>query len=61
MIQSQTQDRARGWLAAVVLFLWHLPRNILIIILKLYRRVVSPIYGQVCRFFRHVRPTLWKP
>ncbi|MGP9503942.1 membrane protein insertion efficiency factor YidD [Specibacter sp. AOP5-B1-6] len=51
MIQSQTQDRARGWLAAVVLFLWHLPRNILIIILKLYRRVVSPIYGQVCRFF----------
>lgn len=51
MIRSQTQDRARGWLAAVVLFLWHLPRNILIIILKLYRRVVSPIYGQVCRFF----------
>lgn len=51
MIRSQTQDRARGWFAAVVLFLWHLPRNILIIILKLYRRVVSPIYGQVCRFF----------
>ncbi|MDD0859656.1 membrane protein insertion efficiency factor YidD [Arthrobacter alpinus] len=26
-------------------------RNILIIVLKLYRRAISPIYGQVCRFF----------
>lgn len=32
-------------------FLWHLPRNILIVVLKLYRRLISPIYGQVCRFF----------
>ncbi|MEV8183072.1 membrane protein insertion efficiency factor YidD [Specibacter sp. NPDC078692] len=32
-------------------FLWHLPRNILIIVLKLYRRAISPTYGQVCRFF----------
>jgi len=38
-------------LSDVVLFLWHLPQNILIIVLKLYRRVISPIYGQVCRFF----------
>ncbi|WP_082000279.1 membrane protein insertion efficiency factor YidD [Arthrobacter sp. PAMC 25486] len=51
MSTSQTQRRAPQWVADVVLFLWHLPRNILIIILKLYRRVVSPIYGQVCRFF----------
>ncbi|ALO68270.1 membrane protein insertion efficiency factor YidD [Arthrobacter alpinus] len=39
------------WLAAVVRFVWHVPRNILIIVLKLYRRAISPIYGQVCRFF----------
>ncbi|WP_455836106.1 membrane protein insertion efficiency factor YidD [Pseudarthrobacter siccitolerans] len=37
--------------AAVVLFLWNLPRNILILLLKAYRKVVSPLYGQVCRFF----------
>lgn len=51
MNPSQTQLGAPRWLAAVVRFLWHLPRNILIIVLKLYRRVISPIYGQVCRFF----------
>lgn len=37
--------------AAVVLFLWNLPRNILIVLLVGYRRVVSPLYGSVCRFF----------
>ena len=37
--------------AAVVLFLWNVPRNILILLLKAYRKVVSPLYGQVCRFF----------
>ena len=51
MIPSQSRRRTPRWLAAVVRFSWHLPRNILIIVLKLYRRVVSPIYGQVCRFF----------
>ncbi|MFQ4148123.1 membrane protein insertion efficiency factor YidD [Arthrobacter sp. LAPM80] len=48
---SQTQRRAHGWHAVVVRFLWHFPRNILIIVLKMYRRVISPTYGQVCRFF----------
>ena len=51
MSLSQTQRHAPKWPNVVVLFLWHLPRNILIIVLKLYRRVISPIYGQVCRFF----------
>ncbi|MDJ0312066.1 membrane protein insertion efficiency factor YidD [Arthrobacter sp. H35-D1] len=51
MSPSQTQRRASKWLAAVARFLWHLPSNILIIVLKLYRRVISPMYGQVCRFF----------
>ncbi|MBP2412698.1 putative membrane protein insertion efficiency factor [Arthrobacter stackebrandtii] len=51
MSTSQTERRAPKWLSDVVLFLWHLPQNILIIVLKMYRRVISPIYGQVCRFF----------
>ncbi|SEE93967.1 hypothetical protein SAMN04489740_3215 [Arthrobacter alpinus] len=51
MTSSQTQGGAPKGLTAVALFLWHVPRNILIIVLKLYRRVVSPMYGQVCRFF----------
>lgn len=51
MTRSQTRCGAPRWLAAVVRFVWHVPRNILIIVLKLYRRAISPIYGQVCRFF----------
>jgi putative membrane protein insertion efficiency factor len=31
--------------------IWNLPRNILIVLLKTYRKVISPLYGQVCRFF----------
>ncbi|GAA1111551.1 membrane protein insertion efficiency factor YidD [Arthrobacter flavus] len=27
------------------------PRNVMIAILKTYRVVISPLYGQVCRFF----------
>ena len=30
---------------------WNLPRNFLILLLMAYRKVVSPLYGQVCRFF----------
>ncbi|EMY34958.1 hypothetical protein D477_006900 [Arthrobacter crystallopoietes BAB-32] len=32
-------------------FVWTLPQNILILLLKGYRKAVSPLYGQVCRFF----------
>jgi len=28
-----------------------LPRNVLILLLLAYRKVISPLYGQVCRFF----------
>jgi putative membrane protein insertion efficiency factor len=37
--------------AAAGRFVWNLPRNILIILLLAYRKVISPLYGQVCRFF----------
>ncbi|MCC9067794.1 membrane protein insertion efficiency factor YidD [Arthrobacter cryoconiti] len=52
---SVTRARLRGrtdsWPAEVASFVWHLPRNLLILVLKLYRRFISPSYGQVCRFF----------
>ncbi len=32
-------------------FLWRLPRNFLVLTLALYRRLISPLYGPVCRFF----------
>jgi putative membrane protein insertion efficiency factor len=52
----------RNAIAAVVRFLkpaallmgktlWNLPRNFLILLLTAYRKVISPLYGQVCRFF----------
>ena len=41
----------RNVIAAVGKFLWNLPRNILILLLMAYRKVVSPLYGPVCRFF----------
>lgn len=31
--------------------LWLLPRNAAIAIMKFYRRVVSPMYGEVCRYY----------
>ena len=32
-------------------FLWNLPRYVLIGLLIAYRKVISPLYGPVCRFF----------
>lgn len=38
-------------LLSVFRFIWRLPRNILILLLTGYRAVISPLYGQVCRYF----------
>lgn len=35
----------------LLLELWLLPRNCAILIMKLYRRVISPLYGEVCRYY----------
>lgn len=35
----------------VATFLWLLPRNAAIAIMKVYRRVISPLYGEVCRYY----------
>lgn len=51
MKQASLEPTRPNRIAAMGLVLWHFPRNILIAILKLYRRFISPSYGQVCRFF----------
>jgi putative membrane protein insertion efficiency factor len=28
-----------------------IPRNIVIVLLRIYRAVISPLYGQVCRYY----------
>lgn len=35
----------------IVLEVLLFPRNIAVAILKVYRRVISPLYGQVCRYY----------
>ncbi len=32
-------------------FVWLLPRNICVVILRGYRAVISPLYGDVCRYY----------
>lgn len=31
--------------------LWLLPRNVLVLLLRGYRAGISPLYGQVCRYY----------
>lgn len=31
--------------------LWLLPRNAAIAVMLAYRRIISPLYGQVCRYY----------
>ena len=32
-------------------FVWMLPRNAFVLVLRIYRAVISPLYGQVCRYY----------
>jgi putative membrane protein insertion efficiency factor len=32
-------------------FLWLAPRNLCVVILRAYRAVISPLYGEVCRYY----------
>ncbi len=43
-----TTEHAAPRLARAVV---HLPRTVLIGVLKAYRFLISPLYGQVCRFY----------
>jgi putative membrane protein insertion efficiency factor len=35
----------------VGVFIWLLPRNVCVLILTAYRAVISPLYGDVCRYY----------
>ena len=35
----------------VGMFFWLLPRNLCVLILRGYRAVISPLYGDVCRYY----------
>ena len=35
----------------VVTFVFLLPRNLMVLVLRLYRAVISPLYGDVCRYY----------
>lgn len=36
---------------SILLEVWLLPRNLAIAFMHAYRRVVSPLYGEVCRYY----------
>jgi hypothetical protein len=36
---------------SVLAFLLLLPRNLLVLVLRFYRAVISPLYGDVCRYY----------
>lgn len=36
---------------AVATFLLLLPRNLCVVVLRAYRAVISPLYGDVCRYY----------
>lgn len=35
----------------ILTFIWLLPRNVLIGLVLLWRKVISPLYGDVCRYW----------
>ena len=35
----------------VAAFVWLLPRNVCVLTLRGYRAVISPLYGDVCRYY----------
>ena len=37
-----------NWL---VQFIWLAPRNLVILLVKGYRKAISPLYGDVCRYY----------
>ena len=34
-----------------VILVWLAPRNFLVLLIKAYRKVISPLYGDVCRYY----------
>ncbi|WP_102158629.1 membrane protein insertion efficiency factor YidD [Zhihengliuella halotolerans] len=50
-MRTDTVTEARTRRDAVVRFIVDLPRNLIIGFLLVYRKLISPIYGDVCKYF----------
>lgn len=51
VVDAPGSPRAASWTVRLGWFLLLLPRNIGILLLVVYRAVVSPLYGDVCRYY----------
>ena len=38
-------------LKAIFLFIWHIPANLAIFMVRIYQKTLSPFIGQQCRFY----------
>jgi putative membrane protein insertion efficiency factor len=51
VVTAPGSSPAASWTARLGWFLLLLPRNIGILLLVVYRAVISPLYGDVCRYY----------
>jgi putative membrane protein insertion efficiency factor len=53
-MRTQSSPRTQAvralWVVRVLWFLVLLPRNVCVVVLRAYRAVISPLYGNVCRY-----------
>ncbi|MEY4060901.1 MAG: hypothetical protein RIQ31_563 [Actinomycetota bacterium] len=35
----------------LIYWFWLAPRNLVVLFLKFYRKIISPLYGDVCRYY----------
>jgi uncharacterized protein len=48
--RSFAERRSIGAVPKAAMWLWLLPRNVAIGFMLVYRAIISPLYGQVCRY-----------
>lgn len=46
-----THSREMTPARSILIALWLFPRNLAIALMLTYRKVISPLYGQVCRYY----------
>jgi putative membrane protein insertion efficiency factor len=51
MERAGTDRNTAGALRTVLTFALLLPRNVCVVILRAYRATISPLYGDVCRYY----------
>jgi putative membrane protein insertion efficiency factor len=38
-------------LSGAFMLIWLIPRNVAVVFLRMYRAMISPLYGDVCRYY----------